>query len=48
MAKGKLKKERNYHGQKEAEKRQTISWPKESCKKTNKIMAKGKPKKDGK
>jgi hypothetical protein len=28
MDKGKLKKDRKYHGQKEAEKRQTISWPK--------------------
>ena len=28
MAKGKLTKDRKYHGQREAEKRQTISWPK--------------------
>jgi hypothetical protein len=28
MAKGKLTKDRQYQGQKEAEKRQTISWPK--------------------
>jgi hypothetical protein len=27
-AKGKLKKDRQYHGQREAEKRQTITWPK--------------------
>jgi hypothetical protein len=46
MAKGKLTKDRQYHGQKEAEKRHTISWPKGSWKKTDTIMAKGKPKKD--
>jgi hypothetical protein len=28
MAKGKLKKERQYHGKKETEKGKTISWPK--------------------
>jgi hypothetical protein len=28
MDKWKLTKDRKYHGQKEAEKRQTISWPK--------------------
>jgi hypothetical protein len=28
MDKGKLTKDKQYHGQKEAEKRQTISWPK--------------------
>jgi hypothetical protein len=27
MDKGKLTKDRQYHGQKEAEKRQSISWP---------------------
>jgi hypothetical protein len=37
MAKGKLTKDRQYHGQKEAEKRQTISWPKGSWKKTDTI-----------
>jgi hypothetical protein len=30
MDKGKLKKDRKYHGQKEAEKRQPISWTKGS------------------
>jgi hypothetical protein len=30
IVKGKLTKDRQYHGQKEAEKRQTISWPKEN------------------
>jgi hypothetical protein len=28
MAKGKLTKDRQYHGQREADKRQKISWPK--------------------
>ena len=28
MAKGKLTKDRQYHGQRETDKRQTISWPK--------------------
>ena len=28
MAKVKLKKDRQYHGQRETDKRQTISWPK--------------------
>ena len=32
MAKGKLTKDRQYHGQRETDKRQTISWPKGSCK----------------
>jgi hypothetical protein len=27
MAKGKLTKDRQYHGQRETDKRQTISWP---------------------
>jgi hypothetical protein len=30
MAKGKLTKDRQYHGQMEADKRQKISWPKGS------------------
>ena len=46
MAKGKLTKDRQYHGQKEAEKRQTISWPKGNSQKTDNIMAKGKLTKD--
>ena len=29
MAKGKLTKDSQYHGQRETDKRQTISWPKE-------------------
>jgi hypothetical protein len=35
-----------HHGQREADKRQTISWPKENWQKTNNIMAKGKLTKD--
>jgi hypothetical protein len=46
MDKGKLTKDRQYHGQREADKRQTISWPKRSWKKTDNIMAKGKLTKD--
>jgi hypothetical protein len=42
MAKGKLTKDRQYHGQREADKRQTISWPNENGQKTDNIMAKGK------
>jgi hypothetical protein len=34
--------DRQYHGQREADKRQTISWPKENGQKTHNIMAKGK------
>ena len=30
MAKGKMTKDRQYHGQWEADKRQTISWPNEN------------------
>jgi hypothetical protein len=40
MPKGKLTKDRQYHGQREADKRQTISWPKENGQKTDNIMAK--------
>jgi hypothetical protein len=39
MPKGKLTKDRQYHGQREADKRQTISWPKENGQKTHNIMA---------
>jgi hypothetical protein len=42
MDKGKLTKDRQYQGQREAEKRQTISWPKGSWQKTYNIMDKGK------
>jgi hypothetical protein len=43
MAKEKLTKERQYHGQRETVKRQKISWPKEKRQKTDNIMGKGKP-----
>ena len=46
MSKGKLTKERQYHGQREAEKRQTLSWPNGNRKKTDNNMAKGKLTKD--
>jgi hypothetical protein len=46
MAKGKLTKDRQYHGQREAEKRQTISWPKGNRKNTDNIVDKGKLTKD--
>jgi hypothetical protein len=42
MAKGKLSKDRQYHGQKKPEKRQTISWPKGNRQKTDNNMVKGK------
>jgi hypothetical protein len=38
MAKGKLTKERQNHGQREIDKRQTISWPKGNWQKKNNIM----------
>jgi hypothetical protein len=41
-----LKKDRPYHGQRETDKRQTITWPKENWQKTDNNMAKGKLKKD--
>ena len=40
MAKGKLTKDRQYHGQSETDKRQPISWPKGKWQKTANIMAK--------
>ena len=46
MAKGKLIKDSLYHGQRETDKRQPISWPKGNCQKTDNIMAKGKLTKD--
>jgi hypothetical protein len=46
MAKGKLTKERQNHGQRETDKRQTISWPKGNWQKTDNIMAKGEVTKD--
>jgi hypothetical protein len=46
MDKGKLTKDRQYHGQKEAEKRQSISWPMWNWQKTDNIMAKVKLTKD--
>jgi hypothetical protein len=42
MAKGKLTKDRQYHGQRETDKRQTISWPKWNWLNTDNIIAKGK------
>jgi hypothetical protein len=42
MAKEKLTKDRQYHGQRETEKRETISWPKRNRQKTDNIMAKEK------
>ena len=48
MDKRKLKKDIQYHGQRETEKRQTLSWPKGNRKKTDKNMAKGKLTKDRK
>jgi hypothetical protein len=42
MAKGKVTKDRQYHGQRESDKRQTLSWPKGNWQKTDNIMAKWK------
>jgi hypothetical protein len=39
-------KDRQYYGQREIDKRQTISWPKVKCQKKDKIMAKEKLTKD--
>jgi hypothetical protein len=38
MAKGKLTKKRQYHGQRWSDKRQIISWPKRNWQKTNNMM----------
>jgi hypothetical protein len=46
MTKGKLTKDRQYHGQRETDKRHTITWPKENCQKTDNIMDKRNLKKD--
>ena len=46
MAKGKLIKDSLYHGQRETDKRQTISWPTGNSQKTAYIMAKRKLIKD--
>ena len=42
MDKAELTKDRQYHGQRETDKRQLISWPKGNRQKTDNIMAKGK------
>jgi hypothetical protein len=46
MTKGKLKKDTQYHGQRETDKRHTITWPKENCQKKDNIMDKRNLKKD--
>ena len=46
MAKEKLTKDKQYHGQRETDKRETITWPKVKCQKTDNIMVKGKRTKD--
>jgi hypothetical protein len=46
LAKAELTKNRQYHGQREADQRQTISWPKGNWQKTDNIMVKGKLTKD--
>jgi hypothetical protein len=38
MSKGKLKKDKQYHGQREADKRETISWTKGSWQKTDNVF----------
>jgi predicted adenine nucleotide alpha hydrolase (AANH) superfamily ATPase len=42
MAKEKLKKAKQYHGQRETDKRQTIAWPKRNWQKRENIMAREK------
>ena len=41
MTKGEVTKDRQYHGQRVSDKRQTISWPQVKWQKTDNIMATG-------
>ena len=41
MATGKVTKDRQYHGQRVSDKKQTISWPQVKSQKTDNIMATG-------